>query len=371
MLMGTSYLGILLTIIFGISGIIITLLVLNKPKLRYYQVFPGRLFSEEVNDISKLEIRYNKQKIEGELIFLQVLINNEGNCDIDSKDIYEPLAIMYNAPLVIVDAFINKNKENVNLEIKENSIYLKWDLLKKNEYFIVNVVLKYSVKNKLNINYRNLLRKYTTVKSRIKNIDNIKKESYLKIITNRDKLVFISLLSCMFILSLSMAFTTISINQKQREREILYNEINEHTQKTLEHIRKSIEFNQNVLNHNEKVREYLDEQGYALDKTIELFDYIFNHNNNININEINNRMNEVVKIMRNISRPEINFELLNEPIPLISTPTIDSDNFISINDIDGQVIFYFFGSLVVFMLDIYIIINYLRTRKISKYLKLV
>lgn len=350
---------LLLTIIFGISGTIITVLVINKPKLKCYQIFPGKLFSDEINDISKLEIRYNTHKIEGELIFLQILINNEGNCDIDSNDIYEPVTITYNEPLKIIDAFIDKKTVNVDLDINKNCIHLKWDLLKKNEYFIVNIILNHSDENKLKINNRNLIKKYTTINSRIKNIEKIKKESYLKIITNRDKLFFILLLSSLFFLLLSQSSDTIKINKKQRERESLYKSI-------LETINDTREFNKNVLNYNEKVREFIENQQYANNETIDLLNMIINTRNDINIDEVKNKIIEIKEILGRLNKPEIDFDFY---IDSVSMPIIDNDKHITIIDIDGLVIFYLTLSLIIFLFDIYQTINYLRTRKIEKYLK--
>lgn len=358
--MDPQYLSIIITIVLAILGIIITILVVNKPRLKYYQIFPGKLFSKEINDISKLTIRYDNKKIEGELIFLQVLINNEGNCDIDSRDIYEPLTIIYNDPLTIIDAFIDKKTINVDLEFNKNIIYLKWDLLKKNEYFIINVILKHSDKNKLKITNRNLLKIYTTIiKPRIKNIHNVKKESYLKIITNRDKLFFIVLLSCLFMLLLSQTFNTIEINKINRKREILYKRIESNSEIAME-------FNKNAMKYNVRVREYLTVQKQSIAKTIDLVDYIFSQPNDINMNDVKSKMIEIIRIMNSVDFPERDFDLQESFYPLSE---IDNDKFISIIDIDELVLTYFFLSLAIFLFDTYIIINYLRTKKIAKYLK--
>jgi hypothetical protein len=80
------------------------------------------------------------------------LINNEGNCDIVLNDIYDPLTITYNEPLEIADAFIDKKTVNVDLKINKNILYLRNDLLKKNEYFIINIIFQYYSENKLTIN---------------------------------------------------------------------------------------------------------------------------------------------------------------------------------------------------------------------------
>ena len=323
--MDPQYLGIIITSILAVLGIIITILVVNKPRLKYYQIFPGKLFSEEVNDITKLTIRYDNKRIVGELIFLQVLINNEGNCDIDSRDIYEPLAITYVDPLSIIDAFIDKKTVNVDLEVNKNIIYLKWDLLKKNEYFIINVVLKNSGKNKPNINYRNLLKEYTTIKSRIKNIGLVKKESYLKIITNKDKLYNIILVSCLFLVLLYQAFDTLKIN-------IETNRIQGEIHYLLE----------SILENNKRIQE--------------LTKKIFYHDESVN---------EITETYESIDKNEIDID--ENSVSTTSMPLIGFDKIIF--NTDRIVLFYFISSLILLLFDIYLIINYLQKRKIAKYIK--
>ena len=338
--MSIQYISIVLTGIFGISGILFSIFMLNKPRLKCYQIFPGKLFSENVTDISKLEIRYNTEKIVGDLIFLQILINNEGNCDIDSNSIYEPLKITYKEPLKVLDAFVDSKYVNIDFSFRDNSLYLKWDLLKKNEYFIINIILNYCEEDKLKINNRNILKNYTEISSRIKNIYQIKKETYTKIITNRDKISFAIILFCLFITTLSLAINTIKLNNIHRERELLYNNINDLSKEVLE-------INEHLIKAN----------GFFIDLVRILITPQRIENLDIE-SESDKLLGIIVQEMQKAVEIKSDLDINEYEIP------------ISINDFDEMVIFYFIFSLLLFLVDIYVIINYLKTRKIANYLKI-
>jgi hypothetical protein len=228
--MNIEIFGLILTIFFGlisVVGIIITIIALNKPKLKYYQIDPSKLFSDKIDELDKIKIQYRSKKIEDKLLFLQVLINNEGNCDIDASAIYEPLNIKYEEPYKLLDAYIEKKEEKINLELvlENNSITINWDLLKKKEYFIINVVLNYQSEDSIKYSNKNLREKNTTLRYRIKDIDKIHKESYTKLITNKDKLILITLLSFLFINLLSLAYNELELNENYRKQKILYQQI--------------------------------------------------------------------------------------------------------------------------------------------------
>ena len=338
--MSIQFLSILITGIFGVSSIIFTIFMFNKPKLKCYQIFPGKLFSENVNDISKLEILYNSEKIVGELIFLQILINNEGNCDIDSTSIYEPLKITYKEPLKILDAFIDSKSSNIDFSINDNNLYFKWDLLKKNEYFIVNIILNYCEEDKLKINNRNILRNYTEISSRIKNIYNIKKETFTKLITNRDKIFTAVVFFFLFISILSLGINTIKVNNVDHKIKLLYGII-------LKKSEEIIDFSIELLNIN----------GYLID----LLETAINPQQTENLDtesEFEPKLNRILQEMDRVIGTKNNIDIEEYEIP------------VSINDFDESVILCFIFSLIFFLADIYIIINYVKTRKVANYLKI-
>ena len=338
--MNISYLGILLTLIFGlitVIGIIISMLVINKPKLKYYQVDPKKLFSNKIEELTKIKIFYKNKKIDDKIIFFQALIINEGNCDIDSNSIYEPLRISFKEPFKILDAFIDEKYTNIILESKNDILQLTWDLLKRNEYFIINIILSYENEDENLFFERNLRLKHTIITSRIKNIYQIKKESFTKMITNKDRIKTILLMTLIFPILIQMSFSFINLNQINREIDL--------NNKNVRNISQSLlQVNSNLL---EIVRKY---------------------------NEITTNL-----IFGEISASELDEELENIKVLMIESNTIsnrsvnyvdeENNNIIEYQDIDLKIIIVFFIAVIVFIIDIYLIINFLRKRQLSTYLK--
>jgi hypothetical protein len=324
--MEIQYISLAITIFFGILGVIIVFVTLNKPKLKFYQIIPGKAFTEKANNFANLTIKYKRKKIEGEIVFLQILINNEGNYDIDSKDIYEPLTIKYKNPFIILDAFVNENKINIEINNESNAIFLKWDLLKKNEYILVNIVLKISEDFNL-INNKDLLTEYTEICSRIKNIHKIKKEYYSKIISNKEKIYKIFDISILFIFLLFLSFALM-------QRDHIY------------------EISISVLDNSISMNHYL------LDINKRLISAIGN-NNEI---DVHSQINEIIELM------EQENNRISDMNTQIDTNINDSIK-ISIFHLRGIPLFVFIFSIIVFIIDAYIIIQYIKTRNIEKYLK--
>jgi len=324
--MGMQYINLAITGFFGILGVIVVFITLNKPKLKFYQIIPGKAFTEKANDFANLTIKYKRKKIEGELVFLQILINNEGNSDIDSKDIYEPLTIKYKNPFIILDAFVNENKINIEIDNESNAIFLKWDLLKKNEYILVNIVLQISENYNL-INNKNLLVKYTEISSRIKNIHKIKKEYYSRIISNKEKISKIFDISILSVLMLLLSF---SLMQRERIDEI----------------------SSTILGHSINMNHFLLDINGRLISTI-------GNNNEI---DLNSQINEIIELMEQKS------DQMSDLNVQIDMNTNDSMK-VSIFHLRGFALFLFIISIIFFIIDAYIIIQYFKTRNIEKYLK--
>jgi len=373
--MDIQFLSILITIFFGITGALITFLLLNKSKLKCYQIYPGKLFTEKVSDIKKLEITYNSQKVEGELVFLQLLINNEGNCDIDFKDIYEPLTITYSEPLEVIDAFINDNKFNIKLKINKNSLELNWDLLKKKEYFILNVVIKNPEEGKFKINHRDLLFSYTKIQSRIKNINKIKKESYLKLITNRNKFSVIIFVTMSFIFLLFQTSLTVEFNVRQRVIGNLFELISENRLNAKNLLDNVKERNDDTRMSIENSLKIINDTQSWVKRVIELIHVIRDPNNNINEDEINYTLDEILRMMESYNRPEVDIETpeiyaSSENDALSIENLIDLEDRILLQDIDIYVIISFIVALILFFYDLYLIINFIKIMNISRYLKI-
>jgi len=333
--------GFFLTIFFGIItiiGIFISLFVIYRPKLKYYQIDPRKLFSNKVDELSRFKIQYKNKKTDGKLVFLQALIINEGNCDIDSNSIYEPLSIAYNSPYKLLDAFIDDKYKNIFLELDNDKIFIKWDLLKKKEFFIINIILQCeNDEDDYNFSEWNLRNKFTNITARIKNIYKIKKESYNKIISNREKVKIIVNTSIMIVFLLALIFSSIHINQIRQAMDKTNYQIQDIANTSLE------------VNH-----IYLN--------MIFRYENIINNilNEGINISGVNDEL-ENIAILRK--------EALNRYIINNQDENGNENEYVTVEYIDSRILLLIFITIIIFMFNIYFIISYIKTSIISKYLK--
>lgn len=125
-----SLVTLFITILIGAISIYLAFYFNKKPKLKYYQIEPGSIFSKSVNKIPNLKILYNDIEVNDEIILLRILIHNDGRTDIDKIMIHEPLSIQFKEPIELLDVTIEEN-EKISMQIINNGIYFKWDLLKK------------------------------------------------------------------------------------------------------------------------------------------------------------------------------------------------------------------------------------------------
>ena len=162
------FIPILVTIIVSVW---VTKKYVMKPKLKCYILEVGSIFSKEISELSKLKITHNDIDIIDEIISLKMLIVNEGLCDITKNMIIEPMEILYDTPLEILDIKIEE-KYKIKIDCNGNKFVIKWELLKKDESFIVEVLLKHKKNDDKNyINNFEMLKKYIKIKSRIENVD--------------------------------------------------------------------------------------------------------------------------------------------------------------------------------------------------------
>ena len=335
--------GIILTIIFGIItiiGIFVSFLVINRPKLKYYQIDPIKLFSNKVEELSKFRIYYKNKKVNEKIVFLQALIINEGNCDIDLNSIYEPLCIRFKSPYKLLDAYIDDIYKNILLEINNNDILLKWDLLKKKEYFIINIILQCeNDEDDKNFSDWNLRNNYTVLTSRIKNIYKIKKESYNKIISNRSRIKIIVNVSIMLLTFIVLIFSSIHVKQIERAMEINNHKI------------------QNIAN------VALD-INYIYLKIVTKYENIMNSilNEEIDINNINNEITNI-----GIQKNEISdlYQKVNKDENVIDSE-YSIEKYILI---DSYVLLLIFISIILLLLNIYFIISYIKNKILFKYIE--
>jgi len=103
------------------------------------------LLESIVKTIEGIEILYKKKAIDPSLYFLTGSVANTGNLDIDRSAIYDPLSVNLPRSYKWLQARITKSPSGVNADYKirsDSTLQFKWDLLKTNEAFSFNALIK-------------------------------------------------------------------------------------------------------------------------------------------------------------------------------------------------------------------------------------
>lgn len=174
--------GITLTII----GIKYTLKYGRRIKLTYIDEGCIPLFESIVKNIDRLEVMYKKEPVDPSLILIKGSFVNDGNVDIEETSIHEPVSMRLPDSYKWLQAKIVNSSPGVKTkyEIKDESILeFKWALLKENEFFSFNSLIKAPVDNKKgrdkekNSNTAKNILKLISFSHRITNLRSIKKET--------------------------------------------------------------------------------------------------------------------------------------------------------------------------------------------------
>ncbi len=126
-------------------SVILVLKYRDRIQLTYIDQGCLPLFESIVKSIEGIEILYKKKAIDPSLHLLTGSFANTGNLDIDRSAIYDPLSINLPSTYKWLQARITKSPSgvNANYEIKSGStLEFRWDLLKTNEAFSFNALIK-------------------------------------------------------------------------------------------------------------------------------------------------------------------------------------------------------------------------------------
>lgn len=185
--------------VLGITGIIISILCALIPyilsqrekTLRYWQIEAESIFSNKIKEIKNLNISYKGNELSDNVIILKTVIENNGKKDIDSTIVYEPLHIVFQEGIELLDYELVESPAGVTLKSIDNGIECKWDLFKKKEFLVLKIMLK---KNVDSIQNEEILKKYTKITYRITNVNDIKKRLYTKSLEEKPSKIFIGFL---------------------------------------------------------------------------------------------------------------------------------------------------------------------------------
>ena len=180
-------LGIIITVIVGVIGIIYTYRIRNIPKITFLEQDFFSLFKSIIKNMDSINITFENIQINPSLLMLKASFINNGTIDIDSSMIHEPLKIKLPENCKWKRIKITKTSPNININFKMSDVVTEfdWDLLKKNEYFSFDALIEIidNPKESIDIDneYIKKLSKKISISHRITNLGKINKENLYSI----------------------------------------------------------------------------------------------------------------------------------------------------------------------------------------------
>lgn len=154
--------GIIITILIGLFPIIYSY---REKTIRYWHIETESLFSRKIREFKDLKILYEQHNISDDMIFIKVVIENNGLKDIDKNIIHTPFTISFDKQIELLEVESLRQPNGTIVKKENNSVICNWNLLKKNEFILLKILLKSSLNYELS--GKEIFKKYTTVHSRI------------------------------------------------------------------------------------------------------------------------------------------------------------------------------------------------------------
>jgi hypothetical protein len=209
-------LGIIITVIVGVIGIIYTYRIRHIPKITFLEQDFFSLFKSIIKNMDGINITFENIQINPSLLMLKASFINNGTIDIDSSMVHEPLKIKLPENCKWKRIKITKTSPNVNINFKMSDVVTEfdWNLLKKNEYFSFDALIEIIDYPKESIDidneYIKKLSKKISISHRITNLEKINKENLYSITKYKTfkkiPVPFILLLIIEFLLMISISF---------------------------------------------------------------------------------------------------------------------------------------------------------------------
>lgn len=202
----STILGIVITFILGVMGIIFTLKTVNRTSITFVQYRMLSLFRTIVQDMKNISIKYKEDPIDHGLFLYQFALHNDGNLDIDRSVIVDDVCIRFPDDFKILEFSIDQSPIKATINQNENSLYISWHLFKKNEFLPISVLLHINPENykedfslealKSFKNVNDVLFQKISITTRIKNLSSINKidsdEYKLKFSKNNRKSIILT-----------------------------------------------------------------------------------------------------------------------------------------------------------------------------------
>lgn len=184
-------LGIIITIIIGVTGIIYAYRIRNIPKITFLEQDFFSLFKSIIKNMDGINITFENVQINPSLLMLKASFINNGTVDIDSSIVHEPLKIKLPENCKWKRIKITKTSPNVNVNFKMSDFITEfdWDLLKKSEYFSFDALIEIidNPKEPIEVDneYIEKLSEKISISHRITNLEKTNKENLYSIMKSK------------------------------------------------------------------------------------------------------------------------------------------------------------------------------------------
>lgn len=146
-----TYLGLILTIGFGVYAIIINRKTQKKVSISFKKEECYSLFKEDINRLN-IDVNYKGQSVNNFLLLFKGTIENNGTLDIDKNRIYTPLKIITKKEFKWLETSISSVPDGATVKIdriSDNTIEFNWDLIKKGEQIDFEALVEIPVDSEL------------------------------------------------------------------------------------------------------------------------------------------------------------------------------------------------------------------------------
>jgi len=184
-------LGIIITIIVGIMGIIYAYRIRNISKMTFLEHDFFSLFESIIKYMDGINITFEDIQVGPSLLMLKASFINTGTIDIDSSMVHEPLKIKLPEYCKWKRIKITEASQNVNINFKMSDTVteFRWDLLKKSEYFSFDALIEIidNPKESIEIDYKYIekISEKINISHRITNLEKTNKENLYSIMKSK------------------------------------------------------------------------------------------------------------------------------------------------------------------------------------------
>lgn len=168
-------LGFVLTVVFGVIslfGIFLGWKAWNRPKISFVAE-NSIILANLTHSNFEISVRYKEDEVSNNLILISAHLVNDGNVDIDVRDVEEPITINLpeSAKWMSFEVINNKHGMKICEDLDSNSLKLNIGLWKKREGFKFDALIAFDNEDVL-VGRKKIFDEFI-ISSRIKGLDNV------------------------------------------------------------------------------------------------------------------------------------------------------------------------------------------------------